>query len=121
MSVELIIETNDNSPNVLPHKVSNITGYDDIELTIKISDDSPLQAYIVKFGGNSPISGTELISEGAVCGLAVCGVAKSLAISVPSSPASLDIVENINYDDLPSSADGAYPLNVYVYHGGEFE
>ena len=109
------IVTADANPSASPYKVSNISGHNQATVTFTVSGTGPIQAYKMRQGGSNVTAGAELATLGMVCGMARMGE-KSVAMTTPKQ-----FIEPILTTELGGGADGAYPINLYVYRNGVFE
>lgn len=116
MTVAVSVSTADGAPLVAPFKVSAIAGHDHATVTIDVTGAGPVRAYKIKRGGSAITNGVELADLGAITGLAVCGVAEPTAIPTPKT-----FIEDVAFADFGGGADGAYPMNLYVYNGALYE
>lgn len=105
------VTTEDAAPTTAPHRISNKTGKDLVTLkfTPTTTDASAIRAWIVRFGGTSRLTGTRLAGLGMVTGLWRCGLDRPLSIA-----SGFQVTLPELYGQLPSTADGAYTVNVYA-------
>lgn len=104
------VTTADAAPTAAPHKISNRSGKSTATVRFVVNGTGAVRAWFARLGGVGPSTGVKVGGEGAVCGLAKCGVDKLLA-----RPLGVEIVEAVTYGEASPNADGGYTVNVYAY------
>lgn len=104
------VTTADAVPTAVPHRISNIAGKNTATVVFRVNGSGAVRAWFARLGGSGPNTGTRVGGEGAVCGMAVCGVDKPLARTL-----NVAISEPVTYPETGGGADGSRTLNVYGY------
>lgn len=107
------VTTGDAVPTTVPHKISQQGTKNRATVVFHVTQTGPtsrILAYRVTFTGNRR-TGTNVGSKGIVCGIARCGVAPTRPLNI----AVQSLSEDVDYSELPSSADGGYEVDLAVY------
>lgn len=99
------VTTGDDAPTTAPHRVSNKATKNRATITFSVAGTGSTRAWSIRFGAtNKKVGG-----QGMVCGEDRCGIARTLARALGA------ITDDVDYSELPSSADGGYTVKARAY------
>lgn len=110
------VSSADAAPPAAPYRISKIAGHD--RATVKFTPTTTagvIRAWRVLIGGAGRTTGRVGGQAGAVCGIAVCGTARPLAL-----PSGTQITEDVTFVEASDGgADGARTVSVYAWSDTE--
>lgn len=99
------VTTGDAVPLVAPFRISMKATKNRATIPFNVAGSGLVRAWSIRFGATNVKVG----GQGMVTGEALCGPSRSLARALG------DISDDVDYTELPSSADGSYNMKVRAY------
>lgn len=116
--VDVRVRTNDADPDAPPHRISNVPGYDVVDLTLVAStdDEAPIGNARAVFDGEDRNAGAggngRLVANlGAVCGINRCGAPGVMPLQALEG---VQLPLPFDYDRTGGPPDGVYPMSVHA-------